>query len=155
MVLGLSGFFSELLEKGRQDTGLDSPGRIVLLRCGSGVRQHFLSPLPLPGLWSPGTCPLSSSTGHSPGTVATAPHASTSVLGHAGLAIVPLQPHPILHHKFSFRRPSLRRASRRASSVEPRPENWTVMPWGLNPTALGSEPDHFLASWPQSGCRCS
>ena len=57
-----------------------------------------------------------------------------------------------LHHKFSFRRPSFRRASRRASSVEPRPETWTVIPWGLNPTVLGREPDRFLAAWPQSGC---
>ena len=36
--------------------------------------------------------------------------------------------------------------------MEPRPENWTVIPWGLNPTVLGREPDRFLAAWPQSGC---
>lgn len=95
--LGFSGFFSELLEKGRQDTGPYSPRRIALLGRSSGVRWHFLSPLPPPGPQSPGTCHLSSSSGHSPGTMATAPQAGTSVLGLTGLAIVPLQhrpPHP-------------------------------------------------------------
>ncbi|OBS70433.1 hypothetical protein A6R68_01028, partial [Neotoma lepida] len=50
-------------------------------------------------------------------------------------------------HKFSFSSPSLRRASRRASSVEPRPENCTVMPCGRKPTARGSEPVRLRASW--------
>lgn len=55
-----------------------------------------------------------------------------------------------LCHKFSFRSPSFRRASRRASSVEPRPENCTVMPWGLKPAALGREPVRLLGGGPPS-----
>lgn len=153
--LGFSGLFFELQEKGRQDRRPDSPRRIALLGRGSGV-GHTSCPHSLRldrGVLAPViSCPPQGTALGPWPLLLTRAHL---LLGHMGLAILPLQPHPTLHHKFSFRRPSLRRASRRASSVEPRPENWTVIPWGLNPTALGSDPDRFLASWLQSGCRCS
>lgn len=81
----------------------------------------------------------------SAGAVATAPDVRTATGATR----------PVPRHEVFLSRPSFRRASRRASSVEPRPTNCTVTPWGRKPTGLGSEPARRRVSWPQSGCQLS
>lgn len=53
----------------------------------------------------------------------------------------------LYHHAVFFNRPSWRSASFRDSSVAPRPENCTDIPWGLKPVGLGSEQVLLMSFW--------